>query len=151
MGTRTSLKRSGGISDAERNFVAQIVLDQPGELTPSQVHGLSKALRRSKGVIKNLIEDAQEQFRSNAGRYVDVHMQATEAALSSGSVAGLEVAQKGAQWAMERLSAEGARIIEPKVEGAAQAGPRVLIGIRVGAIDAAKPAETVDVTATEVK
>ena len=161
MGTRTSLKKAGvpsrptpkrvgGITDAERNLVAQVVLDQPAEVTPAQVNGLARALRRSKAAIKTLIEDAQESFRENAGFYVDAHRKATESALTHGSIAGLEVAQKGAQWAIERMSGEGARIIEPKVEGGNQGGPRVMVGIRVGGLDATKELSvtSIDVAAT---
>lgn len=124
-----------------------VVMDQPGELKPSQINGLAKALRRSKDAVKSMIEDAQEKFRANADFYVETHKAATQAALNMGSVAGLEVATKSSQWAMERISGEGARIVEKAGAEAGPAGPRVMIGIRVGGIDATKP---VDVTATEV-
>lgn len=150
MGTRQSLRRAGGPSVAEQNLVTALVLDSPTEVKPSQVTALAKALRRSPAAIKGMIERAQLSFREKAERYVEVHMEATERALRHGSVNGLEVAQKGAQWALERMSGEGVRVIEPKPgqgEGGA-VGPRVLIGIKVGGIKAND--ETIDVTATEV-
>ena len=107
MGTRQSLhRRTGGPSVAEQNLVTALVLDSPTEVKPSQVTALAKALRRSPAAIKGMIEKAQESFRSKAQRYVDVHMEATELALAGGTVAGLEVAQKGAQWALELSTAE---------------------------------------------
>jgi len=150
MGTRQSLKRVGPLTVAEKNLVAQVVLDQPGELRPSQINGLARALRRSKEAVRSMIEEAQEAFRANASRYVEVHMKATEEALAHGSMDGKEIAMKGAQWAIERMSGEGARIIEPKVTDAGQGGPRVMIGIRVGGVDATKE-PVIDVSATEDK
>lgn len=153
MGTRQSLHRRTGVpSVAEQNLVTALVLDSPTEVKPGQVMALAKALRRSPAAIKSMIEKAQESFRSKAQRYVDVHMEATELALAGGTVAGLEVAQKGAQWALERMSGEGVRLIEPKPgqgEGG-PAGPRVMIGIQLGGLDATKP-PPVDATITEVK
>jgi len=150
MGTRTTLRRAGAITEAERHFVAQVVLDQPRELTPSQIHGLTKVLRRSKEAVKSMIEDAQAKFRENAEFYVDAHKASVQRALSSGTIAGLEVAQKGSQWAIERTSAEGARIIEKASADVSGAGPRVMIGIQVGGLDATKAPPAIDVTATEV-
>jgi hypothetical protein len=150
MGTRTTLKRAGAITEAERNFVAQLVLDQPRELTGSQIHGLTKVLRRSKEAVKSLIEDAQAKFRENAEFYVDAHRASVQRALASGTIAGLEVAQKGSQWAIERTSADGARIIEKSNVDAGLTGPRVMIGIQVGGLDATKAQPVIDVTATEV-
>lgn len=153
MGTRQSLhRRTGGPSVAEQNLVTALVLDSPTEVKPSQVTALAKALRRSPAAIKGMIEKAQLSFREKAERYVDIHITATERALENGSIAGLEVAQKGSQWALERMSGEGVRVIEPKPgqgEGG-PAGPRVLIGIQLGGLDATKP-PPIDVTATEVK
>jgi hypothetical protein len=144
--TRKSTKRIGPITDAERELVAQVVLDQPGELRPAQVNGLATALRRSKTAIKELIDDAQSKFRANADFYVDMHRKAVQRAHNDGNQ---DAAMKGAQWAMERLSAEGSHIIEPKVAEQGGQGPRVMIGIKVGGLDATK--EPIEVIATEVK
>lgn len=150
MGTRQSLKRVGSLTLAEKNVVAALVSDSPREISPNQVTALAKALRRSKSAIKSAIEDAQAEFHGSAGRYVEIHQQATEAALKNGSVAGLEAAMKGSQWAIERIAHDGARIVEAKGGETQAAGPRVLIGIKVGGLDATKDVP-VDVTATEVK
>jgi hypothetical protein len=144
-----SAKRVGRVTKPERDLVAQVVLDQPGPLSPSQVNGLAKALRRSKAVVKELIEDAQDKFRANAEFYVDMHRKAVEAAHVAGDQ---DVAMKGAQWAIERVSAEGAHIIEPKVAEQTGQGPRVMIGIKVGGLDATKGNETLpEVSITEIK
>jgi len=150
MGTRQSLyKRTGSLTVAEKNLVAAVALDQPGEMKPAQVNALATALRRSKDAVRSMIEDAKAQFQGNAGRYVEIHKAATEAALVQGSVAGLEVAQKGAQWALERVSGEGTRVIDKAAAESGPVGPRVMIGIKVGGTDTNKAA-AVDVTAVEV-
>src|SRR5580692_3921563 len=102
-------KRPGAPTKADKALIAQFVQDQPSEITPRQIVGLSKTLRRSKEAIKKLIEEARENFVESAGRYVEIHKAATEAALSAGDN---EQALKGSQWALTNLSAEGARIID---------------------------------------
>lgn len=154
MGTRQTVRRIGTPSVAEKNLVAAVVIDNPGELKPSQITGLAKALRRSPAAIQSMIEDAREKFQGNAGRYVDIHIASTEAALKNGSVAGLEVAQKGAQWAIERASGAGQRVLDPKV-GAGESGPtgpRIIVGIRIGSVDQPKGVTEIPIeaTATEV-
>lgn len=153
MGTRQSIRRIGGPSDAEKNLVAAVVIDNPGEITGKQVAGLAKALRRSPAAIKSMIEDAREKFQGNAGRYVDIHMQATEAALRRGSDRSLETATKAAQWAVERSSGQGVRVIDPKVAAgeAGPAGPRIMIGIKIGSVDQPQTEIPIDATVTEVE
>lgn len=124
-------KRAGSPSQPEKALVAQFVLDQPRELTNGQISGLARTLRRSKDVVKKLIDEARDNFVANAGRYVDIHIAATEGALSEGDH---EVAAKAAQWAMEHTSAEGSRIVEKAQTG--PVGSRIQIGIKVGGIDA---------------
>ena len=134
-------KRKGGITEAEKSLVAQVVLDQPREMTPRQVNGLAVALRRSKEVVKGLVEEARENFVSAAPRYVDIHRQATEQALSYGSVAGLDIAAKSSQWYLERVSEDGVHIVDKPESG--PKGSRIMIGIKVGNIDA--QVETIEI------
>jgi len=152
VGTRQSVRRAGAPSTAEKNLVAAVVLDNPGEIKPSQINGLAKALRRSPAAVKSMIEDARAKFQGNAGRYVEVHMQATEAALRRGSDRALEVATKAAQWAIERSSGEGARVLDPKVEAgeSGSKGPRIMIGIKVGSVDSPNTEIPIDATITEL-
>lgn len=128
-------KRKGKVSEAERALVAQFVADQPAAITTAQVAALAKLTRRSKEVIQGLIADAREGFLAAAPRYAEIHKQATEAALAAGSVGGLEVALKGSQWALERATYDGMGVIEKAKGGGGDSGPRILIGIRVGAVD----------------
>lgn len=135
-------KRQGGVTKPEKDLVAAFVQDQPREITESQVNGLARTLRRSKDVTKRLIEDARERFVDSAGRYVDIHMQAAEAALVNGDAKSLEVASKAAQWALTNIGAEGTRIVDkPSAETNT---PKVLIGIKIGGVNSSAPVITVD-------
>ena len=129
-------KRGGSPTKAEKELVAQFVLDQPAEVTPRQVNALAKVLRRSKELTKQLIEDAKDNFVESAGRYVEIHREAVEAALLNGDSKSLEVAVKGSQWAIESLSSDGTRIVEqPNVDSG---GVKVMVGIKLGGMNADK-------------
>lgn len=123
-------KRPGVISKAEREFVTAIVMDQPQEITPAQERALATVLRRPRDTVKRIIEEARDSFVESAGRYVDIHRQVTEAGLRDGTPKGLEVAAKGAQWAIEHISSEGVRIIDKVV--AESTGTKIMIGVRLG-------------------
>ena len=127
-------RRAGSTTKAEKELVARVVLDQPREVSPRQIHGLAIALRRPKEVIRALVEEAKEHFVANASDYVRIHKQATDQALENGEN---DIAAKAAQWAMEHLSAEGVRIVEPKADQAA--GNRIQIGIKLGGIGESQP------------
>ena len=140
---RKHFKRGGSVTSREKELVAQFVMDQPAEVTPTQERALARVLRRSPAVIKTLVAEARENFVAGAGRYVEVHMQATEQALANGDPKSLEVAARSAQWALTNISAEGERIVEkPEASGG---GPRVMVGIKFGG------ANTEQVTVDEAK
>lgn len=101
-------------------------------MAPAQVHSLAKALRRSRTAVRQAVEDARDTFVERAGRYVDIHMTTVEAALANGDAKSLEVAARGAQWALEHVSADGVRVVE-KTE--ANPGLKVAIGIKIGGVD----------------
>jgi hypothetical protein len=125
--------RSGTVSKVEKELVAQFVADQPTEITPKQITGLAMTLRRSKAVIKQLIEDAKENFVVSADRYVKIHMLATEKALADGDN---EQALKGSQWALTNIGAEGARVVDK--EAAPSTGTKIMIGLKVGGLNEPK-------------
>lgn len=140
MGTRSTItppkvfKRKGGITDAEKNLVSQFVLDQPGELKPSQVTALAKTLNRSKEAVTRLIEEARENFLENANRYIEIHRCAVEDALADGTPKGLEQARLGAEWAIEHMSSGGVRIIETPEKAGTGSGVQILVGVRIGGL-----------------
>ncbi len=125
-------KRTGPLAKEEYDLVAQFVTDQPNA-TPQQTNDLAAAIRRTPAAVKKMIEVARDNFASKAERYVDIHAAATEAALASGTATGLDTAMRGAQWAIERMTADGVRVID-KPAGGGAGGAKILIGIQVGGI-----------------
>ncbi len=123
-------KRKGPVTQVEKEFVSKFVMDQPAQITPTQERALSRVLRRSRDVVKEMVEEARENFVAGAGRYVEIHRQATEAALSNGDPKSLEVAARSAQWALTNISAEGSRIVEKPEAGSG--GPKIMVGIKFG-------------------
>lgn len=129
--TRKAFKRGAVISKAEKEIVANIVHEQTADMTPQQVKALAIVLKRTPELIKNEIALARDTFVGRAGRYVDIHLAATESALETGDN---EQAIKASQWAVSNISGEGTRIIDrPNTEAT---GSRVMIGIKVGGVDA---------------
>src|SRR5713101_7029821 len=96
-----STRRVGPLTKDEKALIGQFLADQPHEVTREQIKLLAKLMHRSPNTIRQCIEQARENFVASAGRYVEIHLAATEAALANGDPKSLEVAARGAQWAME--------------------------------------------------
>ena len=142
-------KRQGPVSTTEKQFIAQFVQDQPAEITPKQVTALASTMRRSKDLVRQMIEEAKDNFQGAAKRYVEIHKEAIEAALLNGDSKSLHVAVQGSQWAMENLSAEGVSIVSKKQDGGSGAG-KIMIGIQIGGMRADQPVEAKVVEAETV-
>lgn len=107
--------------------MADIVMNQPGGMSPSQVRGLARAMKRSPEAIRHMILDARERFIEKAGRYVEIHIAATEDALATGDN---EQALKGSQWALSNIGADNTRVVDrPNTESN---GVKVMIGVKIG-------------------
>ena len=127
-------KRWGGpTSKAEKVFMEQFVANHPQEVTPIEVRALTKLLHRTPQVTKRLLTEARDKFIASAGHYVDVHKQAIDTALANGDPKSLEVAVRGSQWAMENASEGSTRIVDKS--SPESAGPRVLVGIKIGGLN----------------
>ncbi len=129
---KLKLYRRGAPSKAEKALVAQVVQDFPGELGPSQVNALAKTIKRTKEAVKEMILQAKENFVSEAESYVALHKKVVEAAYANGDAKSLDVAAKGAQWAIENIGAEGTRIIE--AAKTVPQGMKLLIGVNIGGL-----------------
>jgi len=144
---RKTYKRAGVVSTAERSLMEQIVLEQPREMSPKQVTAMATLFRRSKEQVKGIVEEAHEKFVAQADHYVDLHRQAVDAALDEGQ---FEVAAKGAQWYLERVSASGSRVIEQAPKAATgPTGSTINIGVKIGGVEStvtAIPVPTLEVT-----
>ena len=132
---RRKRRRAGPVSATEKLIIAEVVKDAPLS-TPNekQIDALSITLRRSPEVIKSIVVAAREKFQANSLHYVDLHNDAVQQALAGQD---FDVARKGAEWAIERISARDAdgkieRIVD-KVESESSA-PRIQIGIQLGGL-----------------
>ena len=123
-------KRHGKVTDSDKALIARVVLDQPGGMSRAQEHGLALALRRTRETTRKLIEEAREDFAGDAPDYVRIHREATESALM---LHDHDAALKGAQWAINHISLDGARLTEKEAVG--PTGSRILIGIKVGGMN----------------
>ena len=126
-------KRIGPVTDAEKDLVAKFVQDSPAEITPAQTRALAKTLRRTKETTIALIEEAKERLVDDIPFYIGAHKTAIGLALASETVAGLEQAIKGSQWALENISGGGLSVIEKTAKG--PAGNSIKIGIKMGGTD----------------
>lgn len=143
-------KRGGPVTQTERALVTKFVNDQPREMTTSQVNSLAKVLRRSREVVRSLVEDAREEFQASADFYVKAHKESVTKALLVTNKDGehdpkaLDVAARSSQWALENLSAEGVRVVDKPTAGKGETGPRIMVGINVGGLNT--PAVTIEST-----
>lgn len=122
--------RRGAPSKAEKALIGQVVQDFPGELANAQVTALATTLKRTKEMVRTMIEQARENFVSEAESYVAMHKRVVEAAYENGDAKSLEVARRGAEWAMENIGSEGTRIVEKVATG--PRGIQVMIGVKIG-------------------
>ena len=141
---RNSPKRNSKLTDSDKALVAKVVLDSPGGVTPSQERGLALALRRTREKTKQLIQEAQEDFAGDAPDYVSMHKRATQEALADKQY---DAALKGAQWAINHISLDGARLTEKEQSG--PTGSRIMIGIKVGGVN--QPNTAIDITPSEAE
>lgn len=129
-------KRHGSQSKQDREVIDAVVTKNLGNVSPKEVKALARKLDHTLPTMKKWVRDAKQKFLANASRYVEIHRQAVEAALASGDQDAkyLEVATRGSQWAIERLSAEGERVVEQQKteEGS---GVKVMIGVKVGSLN----------------
>ena len=123
-------KKLGSFTDAEKTIVEDIVAQSPGGLNTSEVNALARVLRRNREIIKAAVIEAAETLADRAGRYADIHLQTTEAALANGDAKSLEVAARASQWALENISVDGVAVVEKKADK--PTGPQINIGVIVG-------------------
>lgn len=123
------IRKKGRASKQEKQVVAQIVAENPGPITPKQVTAIATLTNRTKDMVRKMVEEAKQNFVERAKDYVDIHHMATVAALADGDN---ETAIKSSQWAMEKISAEGVRILDKTAETSSV--PKVQIGIMMGGV-----------------
>jgi hypothetical protein len=129
---RQQKRRKSPLTPEEKGIIDQVILDSPGGLATSQERGLSQALCRPLAALKPYIEEAREKFVKRAPRYTDIHIAAAEKALANGDAKSLEVATRSSQWALENISAEGARVVDKETKETS--GVKILVGVKIGGL-----------------
>lgn len=129
-------KRSGRKKMTESQAIEKVVAMNLGKVSSTEVTTLAQKLHRREDTMKRWVQDAKEKFLKNASRYVEIHHQAVEDALAAGSEDPkyLEVATRGAQWAIERLRVGNEGVVEQEKTGPSE-GLKVLIGVKVGGLN----------------
>jgi hypothetical protein len=108
-------------------------------IPPSTVSSLAAQFRLSKAEVRVIIDRARLKLGANAEKYVDAHLETVTQALALGQEGGqgaasaLAVAQKGAEWAIERIAQGASRVID-QAKATAPTTPQIVIGIAVGGI-----------------
>jgi hypothetical protein len=143
--TRTEALKAAKLQTA-KDIVQTVVDRKRGIVTTKDITALAKVTGASRLEILTIVETAKETFSRGALEYVNIHKEATQAALANGDAKSLDVATRAAQWAIEKLSHEGTRILDAPQAGPANTGTKIMIGIQLGGknpsfIEAETPSE----------
>ncbi len=117
---------------ATTDIVQSLVDRKRGLVTVKEVSALAKVTGTTKLDILRIVETAKETFSQSALDYVNLHKQATELAVANGDAKSLDVATRAAQWAIEKISHDGVRVIDKDAKTEGSGGTKVLIGITLG-------------------
>ena len=123
-------KQSGGISKAEKDALAAIVAAVPREINAKEEKALAQVMGRSVATIHKTLTEVRAKFAQNADKYVDLHLQATEAAIADGDY---DTATKASQWMLTNVSKDGERVIDAPEANGPQSS-KVVIGIQLGGL-----------------
>lgn len=108
--------------------------------TPVQKAAIEAGVDVTGKSVKELVKQARERFLSRVNDYVDIHIEAARVAAADGDA-------KPAQWALERIAAEGERVVELVADPRAMPSPMqggINIGVMVGGIPAPPATQTLD-------
>lgn len=114
--------------DAE-SVITRMLRDYRASL-PTDVTSVDLAASLEFALKQHLVE-ARQAFRTHALPYVLMRLRATAEALETGDY---PTVIKSADFALEQLSEQGVRIIDP-TKAEASKGPTVMIGLALGGID----------------
>lgn len=129
-------RRKGRLSDDEKSIIDAIIITNQGNIEPSLAKATGLILNRDAQTTAHAMAKAREKFAANASNYVDIHKAAVDLALANDDP---DVARKGAEWAIEHMSARHSdgkveRIIEAAATQDTQ--PKIMIGINLGGLGA---------------
>ena len=131
--TKRKYKRTGKVTKKELALVKAITSETPETPSNDQTKALAKVFNRPVSTMKKAIATARESLAADSQFYVDTHRAIVEQAaligVSTMNDKALDIARKGAAWAIERISGDGKRIVD-KVDNGPQ-GTRIMIGIKL--------------------
>jgi len=117
----------------EKALVTDLVVRNNGQVSPEQIKALATVTERTPAAIRKWIIQARQEFLGSASFYVEVHKEAVRKALEAGTDDSLQVATKGAQWAIEHLGDGDQRIVDRESSGEGS-GVKVMIGVKIGGL-----------------
>lgn len=133
---KPSRKRAGAPSKQEREMAKALVKDTPHTVTLDQTKALAKLFNRPVSTVKSMLTKARESLAADAQTYVDTHRQVVEHAaligIATENPKALDVARKGAAWAIANISGEGKRLVEKQESG--PQGLRVMVGVKLSGV-----------------
>lgn len=124
---------------AEKVAGVEAWVEKRNQISDSTLAKLASQFKLTKAEVRVVIDRARLKLGANAERYVEAHMNSVDEALSLGKEGGrnapaaLAVAQKGAEWAIERISQGASRIVD-QAKASAPTTPQIVIGIAVGGV-----------------
>ncbi len=131
-GSSVKAERAAAHLKSTTDLVQNLVDRKKGMVTVRDVKALAAVTGESPTRLQMILVEAKERFAASAVDYVNLHKQATEAAVANGDAKSLDVATRAAQWAIEKMSHKGERIIEKEVVKEGTSGTKIMIGLSLG-------------------
>jgi len=129
--------RPGPLTLVQTEALVAAAYDPEDTRTPAEL-AVDIGICANGKTAKRVIETAREKLAKRAEFYADAHAQVVRDALADGDPKALETARRAAEWALERVTEGGARVIDPP-KGTSN-GPALSIGIAVSGVPARGPA-----------
>lgn len=116
----------GPLTDEARSRVVDLTLRMMDKLTPKQI-AIEAGVGTDATVVKQVIKAARRSLVDRAEFYVEAHAIATLQAALDGDA-------KPAQWALERITEQGERIVDAPEAEKQQVAPTFNIGFQLGGV-----------------
>lgn len=139
---RATVRRREVAQQAQKLALEKVAEEAFGEggLTPERHQALSAVIVGPEGgdlsinnptVLRHFVRKAKRKFLEHADRYIDIHINSTEAAMQAGE---FDVAAKHAEWAMEAFGVEGEHVVTPapKSVQTMPSTPPIMVGVNLG-------------------
>jgi hypothetical protein len=129
---------------AERIAAVEEWIKRRDAVPEGTVAGIAREHGLSKREVRTIIDRARYKLAAHAEKYVAAHMESVEQAIvmgiKDGNANALGVAQRGAEWALERIGQGNARVLDVS-KATGSVGPQIVIGIAVGGVQVKEPVQ----------